>query len=145
MKISWGYKITFAYLVFVAGILFLVYKAANEDYDLVTEQYYEAELKYQEVIDQKDRVAKLSAPVQVRTSVSHIAIQFPKEFRNKEVKGELYLYRPSDDQQDIRKKFVTSEAAYETTFDHSLSGLYEIKLSWESEGQTYFYEQKKFF
>jgi hypothetical protein len=145
MKISWSYKITFLYLSFVTGILFLVYKAANEDYDLVTEQYYEAELKYQDVIDQKERVAKLSAPLQIKSSVDNISVQFPKEFSNKQIKGELYLYRPSDDQQDIRKRFTTSEAFYETAFGCDLSGLYEIKLSWESEGKTYFYEQKKFF
>ena len=145
MKISWGYKITFAYLAFVTGILFLVYKASNEEYDLVTEQYYEAELKYQDVIDQKERVAQLSAPLQINASVNIISIQFPKEFSEKAIKGELYLYRPSDDQQDIIKRFTTSEALYETAFGRDLSGLYEIKLSWESGGKTYFWEQKKFF
>ena len=60
MKISWGYKIAGAYLLFVAGIMFLVYKANNETYDLVTENYYEEELKFQNVIDKKQRASSLS-------------------------------------------------------------------------------------
>ena len=63
MKISWGHKILFAYLAFVAGIMFLVFKASQEDYDLVTANYYEAELKYQDIIDQKENTARLSAPL----------------------------------------------------------------------------------
>ena len=52
MKLSWGHKIAATYLVFVAGMVFLVFKANNEKFDLVTKDYYGAELKYQEVIDQ---------------------------------------------------------------------------------------------
>ena len=79
MKISWGYKIAGVYLLFVAGILFLVFKANNENYDLVTENYYEEELKFQNVIDQKDRSYSLSALPEINFENGELIIQFPQE------------------------------------------------------------------
>jgi hypothetical protein len=145
MRISWGYKILFVYLAFVAGILFLVFKANREKFDLVLPNYYEAELKYQDVIDQTQRAAELSAPPKITHSVNSVSIQLPGEFLNKEVKGELYLYRPSDASKDLRKSFTTAQAFTEIDLNNNLSGAYEVKLSWESQGKTFYNEQRIFF
>jgi len=75
MKISWGYKIVIGYLAFVLGILFLVYKANQQKFDLVTEDYYGEELKYQNIIDQKSNVTELSTAPVVTHSVDQINIQ----------------------------------------------------------------------
>ncbi|GAA4752816.1 FixH family protein [Flavisolibacter ginsenosidimutans] len=145
MRISWGYKIFMAYTTFALGILFLAYKASHQNFDLVTENYYEAELKYQDVIDQKSHVAQLSEAPKIQHTVNTVSVQLPKEFANKTVEGEIYLYRPSDASKDIRKKFSTAQAFYELNLDKDLSGSYEVKLSWQSEGKRFFQEQKIFF
>lgn len=145
MKISWGYKILIAYLAFVAGILFLAFKANREKFDLVTENYYAAELKYQDVIDQEQRVAALSEPPKIIHSVNSVTVHFPPEFLHKEIKGEVYLYRPSDASKDIRKKFSTKQAFINLKPEKDLSGSYEVKLFWQEAGKTFHYEQKIFF
>ena len=145
MKISWGYKILFVYLGFVAGILFLVYRASQEKFDLVTPNYYDAELKFQNVIDNKQRVAELSAPPKIIHSVNIVGIQLPGEFLNKDVKGELYLYRPSDASKDVRRSFTTNKSFIEIPLDKDLAGAYEVKLSWQADGQTFYNEQRIFF
>lgn len=145
MKINWGHKILFVYLAFVAGILFLAFKANRQKFDLVTSNYYEKELKFQDVIDQKQRVTELSAPPKISHSVNSIRIQLPGEFLNKEVKGEIYLYRPSDASKDVKKDFTTDKSFVEMMFDKNLSGAYEIKLSWQADGKTFYNEQRIFF
>lgn len=145
MKISWAYKILTVYLLFVAGIMFLVFKANGERYDLVTENYYEAEVKYQDVIDQKQRVAALSAPPEIEYDGRQLRIQFPSEFTGKVLQGELYLYRPSDAKKDIRQSFTVLDNQYTMKVPAGVSGMYDIKLSWKAGGQTYFMEKKKFF
>lgn len=145
MRISWGHKIFIAYTAFALGILFLAFKASQQNFDLVTEDYYEQELKYQEVIDQKSRTAQLSAPVQVTHSTSSLSIQLPAEFTNRAVQGEIYLYRASDAAKDIRKPFATNQASYDLAFGKELSGSYELKLSWEADGKRYFEEKRIFF
>jgi hypothetical protein len=145
MKISWAYKILIVYLMFVAGIMFLVFKANGERYDLVTENYYEAEVKYQDVIDQKQRVAALSAPPEISYKAGKLHIQFPSDFNGKVLQGELYLYRPSDAKKDFRQSFTSSDNQLFIDLPASISGMYDIKLSWQAGGQTYFMEKKKFF
>jgi hypothetical protein len=145
MKISWGQKILFAYLAFVAGIMFLAFKASQQKFDLVTSNYYDQELKFQNVIDQKQRVAELSAPPKISHSVNSVSIQLPNEFLNKPVKGEVYLYRPSDASKDIKTDFTTDKSFVEITLDKNLSGSYEVKLSWQAEGKTFYSEQRIFF
>ena len=145
MKISWGHKILFVYLAFVAGIIFLVYKASQEKFDLVTPNYYEAELKFQNVIDDEQRVAQLSAPPKISHSVNRVRIQFPQEFLNKQLEGELYLYRPSDASKDFRKKFTTDKNFIEIELDKDFSGSFDVKLSWKADGKDFYNEQRIFF
>ena len=145
MRVSWGYKILFFYLSFVIGMLFLVFKANSESFDLVTENYYEAELKYQDVIDQKSNVVDLTAPPKISHTVKSISVQMPPEFAAKTVEGEIYLYCPADSKKDIRKSFTTKEGFIAFEFEQELSGLYEVKLSWSANGKQFFQEQKIFF
>jgi hypothetical protein len=145
MRISWGYKIFIGYSLFVIGMLFLVYKASNQSFDLVTENYYEAELKYQEVIDQKERVANLSTPPKIQHTINSVSVQLPQEFTDKEVKGEVYLYRASDASKDIRQQFTATDGFYKLQMEKELSGMYEVKLSWQSGGKTFYHESRLFF
>jgi hypothetical protein len=145
MKISWAYKILAVYLLFVGGIMFLVFKANKERYDLVTDNYYEAEVKFQDIIDQKQRVANLSSPPEISYEGRQLRIQFPTDFAGKILQGELYLYRPSDATRDFRQFFTVSNNRYTIELPLTVSGLYDIKLSWKAGRQTYFMEKKKFF
>lgn len=145
MKINWGYKILIVYVAFVIGIMFLVFKANQQKFDLVTPNYYEAELKFQNVIDQKQRVAELSSQPKISHSVNSVSIQLPDEFLNKEVKGEVYLYCPSDASKDIKTGFTTKRGLIEMFLHKDLSGVYDLKLSWQADGKSYYNEQRIFF
>ncbi|RPD47358.1 FixH family protein [Paracnuella aquatica] len=145
MKINWGHRIAGVYILFVIGILYLVYRANNEEHDLVTEDYYGEELKYQSVIDQKDRVARLSAPPKMEVSGGKLLVSFPTEFDGTLTEGELYLYCPSNQGNDLRRSFSVTNGAFALQLPNDIQGLYDIKLTWKSGGKTYFQEQKQFF
>lgn len=145
MKISWGYKILFVYLLFVVGILFLVFKASQEKFDLVTPNYYDAELKFQNVINDRQRVAQLSAPPKITHSVNKVQVEFPHEFLNQDIQGEIYLYRPSNASKDFKRKFTANKNFIEITLDRNFSGSYELKLSWKVNKATFYHEQRIFF
>jgi len=145
MRISWGYKISIVYSLFAVGILFLAYKASRQNFDLVTENYYDAELKYQDVIDQKSNVAVLSEPPKISHTLTTVRVELPKEFSNMPVQGEIYLYRPSDAGKDIRRNFATGNGYYQLDLGKDLSGAYELKLSWEAGGKRFYHEKRLFF
>lgn len=145
MKLSWGYKILIVYLLFVAGIVFLVISASRQKFDLVTNDYYSEELKYQQIIDQAANAAKLSAPVSVIKSAGALKIIFPAEMNSKKKKVNFYLYCPADAKKDFRKTMEVHDSTFTQVLPAGIAGLYELKLSWETEGITYYHDQKIFF
>ena len=145
MKLSWGYKILFGYLLFVAGMVFLVVKASTEKFDLVTKDYYDEELKYQQVIDQASNAAALSAPVVIEKTAAALKITFPDEMNEQKKMIDFYLYHPADAKKDFRKTIELTENNITQALPAGINGLYELKLTWTAGGVKYYYEQKIFF
>ena len=145
MKLSWGYKIMFVYIAFVAGMGVLVLKASNQKFDLVTKDYYDQELKYQQVIDQAANSSRLSAPVTIERKESGLKINFPDEMKNKKKLIDFYLYYAADAKKDFRKSFELDENELVQALPVGMKGMYELKLSWETDGVKYYFEQKLFF
>ena len=145
MKLSWGYKIMFVYITFVAGMSFLIYKASTQEFDLVTKDYYEQELKYQQVIDQSANASKLSMPVNIEKKEAELKISFPDEMKNKKKLVDFYLYYAADANKDFRRSFELNENELAQALPVGMTGMYELKLTWETEGVKYYHEQKIFF
>ena len=145
MKISWGHKIATAYLLFVGGIVFLVFKANSEKFDLVTKDYYGEELKYQQVIDQSANANALSMPVQVEKSSNELIIRFPGEMKGKQIEGDFYLYYPANAARDYRKTFAINTIEMRQPLPAGMSGMYQLKLSWVAGGKKYYHEKKILF
>jgi len=145
MKLSWGYKILFVNITFVAGMGFLVFKASSQKFDLVTKDYYDEELKYQDIIDQSANTAKLSAPLVAERSAGGLKINFPAEMKNKQKSIDFYLYYPADAKKDFRKLIDLSENEFTQPLPEAMRGNYELKLTWEIDGVKYYFEKKLFF
>ena len=145
MKVSWGYKIMFVYIAFVAGIGFLAFKANNEKFDLVTKDYYEQELKYQQIIDQSANTSNLSTPVTIEKREGELRISFPDAMKDKKKQVDFYLYYAADAKKDFRKSFEVNENELAQALPVGMKGMYELKLSWEAEGVKYYFEKKLFF
>ena len=135
----------FVYLAFVAGIGFLVFKASNQEFDLVTKDYYEQELKYQQVIDQSANASKLSTPVSIEKKEGQLKISFPEEMKNKKKLVDFYLYHAADAKKDFRRSFELNENELAQALPVGMKGMYELKLTWETEGVKYYHERKIYF
>jgi hypothetical protein len=141
---NWGYKILTVYIVFILGILFMVFKSSGQDADLVTEDYYAKELKYQEKIDEAGRVAALSAPVSCEIKNNELVIVFPKDFNGRQLQGEAVLYCPSDEDKDLKTGFTVQDRAVIIPVPKINRGLHELHLSWKDGEVTYYLEKKIF-
>lgn len=144
MKINWGYKIAGFYLVFVCGIMWLVFQSSQQKVDLVTQDYYAQELKYQERIDRTRRASELSAPLQVLQNGRQVSLKFPVEFSGKQISGDLTLYCPADKDRDVTIPLVTENNAVQFTIPEKNKGLHELQVSWESGGKTYYFSKTLF-
>ena len=135
----------FVYIAFVAGIGFLIFKASNQEFDLVTKDYYEQELKYQQVIDQSANASRLSMPLYIEKKEAELKISFPDEMKNKKKLVDFYLYYAADAKRDFRRSFELNENELAQALPVGMKGMYELKLTWETEGVKYYHEQKIYF
>ncbi len=141
---SWGKKIMFVYIVFVAGILFLVYKSSSQKVDLVTPDYYKKELAFQHTIEERERVNALSGKTSFCQIDSELIITLPKEMMNKSVEVDATLYCPSDKEKDIHFNTSTSSGKFKWTLSLETKGYFEIHLRWIAD-QLAFYQEDKLF
>jgi hypothetical protein len=142
MKLNWGHKIILVFLVFVIGMLFLVYKSSQQKMDLVQKDYYADELKYQEVINASKNAKEIGGELKVIRKGGHLLISLPAGLHSGSVKGIAHLYYAADENKDISKSFTTSTGEFEMELFTMMNGNYTLKLNLEWSGKEYYYEQK---
>jgi hypothetical protein len=144
MKINWGHKILAIYLVFIAGIAFMVVMSTRQKIDLVTPDYYAEEIKFQEKIDEINNASKLSSPVNYSIVEGVLILEFPKEFKGKKLTGQVMIYCPSDVNKDINRNLDVSGNTMKIMLPELNKGAHIIKIKWSSEGIQYYFEKNLF-
>ncbi len=140
MKISWGFKITLLYAAFAAGIVTLVVASSRQKIDLVSKDYYEAELGFQKVIDASNNQSKLSHPVTVYANGSDVNFDFPAEFKGKIINGSVQFYSPANDAWDKKVDFKTENTTYAVQRSVLHNTRYTVKLSFAVDGKNFYQE-----
>jgi len=139
-KISWGTRIAILYGGFVVLIVMLVWGSMRQHFDLVSKDYYEQELKYQEVIDAHKNQAALSAPVAFRAAPERIVLLFPAECAEQGISGTVSFYAPVDGRWDRTVNVETRHSAFVIPRGQLHPTKYIMKISWTSGGKKYYQE-----
>jgi len=138
---SWGKGITVVFIVFGLGIGFLVYKSMTKNIDLVTSNYYEKELKYQEQIDKINNTNSLKQAVKFEFTGSALVITYP-EAKNG-VTGEISFYKPSDAKNDFKLKVEPSADMKQVLSTENLhKGMWKVQINWAMDGKEFFNEER---
>jgi len=139
---NWGNRLVLVFLVFGAGMGYLVYRSMNTDYELVESDYYKQELRYQNVIDEHNSATALSTAVNIEKKEGALLIQFPEEMKNKSLTGELYFYCAYDSKKDKRVTLQSDSKGVQTIPPGTiLPGSYTVKIKWSNGDKSYYSEQ----
>ena len=135
----WGHGIAIFFTCFVAFMIFMVVKSFQQNIDLVTENYYEQELKFQQQIDKIHNTKKLDEQVTVRLEDEGLLITFPDL---ESIKGHIQVFRPSDAQFDLERTIDLDGHNRQSISTASLpAGFYRIKIDWNAEGKEFYTEE----
>jgi len=140
MKINWGTGIIIAFAVFMAFIMFFVFKVqSNSFYDneLVVEEYYKQERVLQSQLDKEQNAVSLVHKVYVQDIGKEIRIDFPEEFDGSKITGKVSLYRPSSQKLDF--EIPISLSAHHLLIPKSdlAGGRWDITVNWQYNGKGY--------
>ena len=142
MKFNWGHKILIVYLIFICGILLLAFKSSQQKFDLVQQDYYGAELKYQEVIDATKHASELGADLGVLVRGSYLQITLPPTFKKSETNGVAHLYCIADEKGDMTKQIKSNNGELVLALLKTMKGNYTLKLRVQNKGVDYYFEKK---
>lgn len=137
---DWGKGILLTIIAFVGFILTLVIiSVRQDDIHLVTENYYEKEIKYQDQIDRETSAAGLNREVLVFDSQSKtVVLDLPVG-----AKGNLQLFRPSDARLDQELSLdILEEGKTTVPLEKLKAGYWKVQLTWTENGVD-FYQEKK--
>lgn len=139
---NWGAKIAVVYCTFAAGIGYMAYRAATQNFDLVTPDYYAEELKHQSRIDAIDNANALRTSLEYSLQNGAIQFTFPSECIGKDLHGIVKLYCPSDAMKDIQRSFTIKDSSYAFVIPAETKGLREIQVTWYAAGKEYYFSKK---
>jgi hypothetical protein len=141
-KFSWGTGIVIGIITFVVISVSMTVIFMTQDVSLVSDNYYEKSLTYQDEIDKQSRTNALDEQVKINFNGEIINILFPVEYLNKSISGEIYFYRPSDSKFDFKMPLELNEEGNQIILAKSFEkGFWRMKLNWTMDGNGYFNER----
>ncbi|WP_347158768.1 FixH family protein [Pontibacter chitinilyticus] len=140
----WPYAIITAMLLFMGYIASFVYQAMNQDVDLVSKNYYEQELAFQDHMNAVDRTKEMGdVAVTYNAEAQTISLQLPKPFSGKRISGKINFFRPSNDKLDFELPFQPDASLYQVLNAAKLEkGYWKVRVNYSADQQTYFTEQR---
>ncbi|MFD2244941.1 FixH family protein [Pontibacter ruber] len=139
----WPYAIIAAMVLFMGYIAMFVYKAMNQDVDLVSKNYYEQEIQYQDHIEKVGRtVAAGDVAVNYNAEAHTILLQLPESFKGQPINGKINLFRPSDDQLDQEIPLQLGRDLSQLIETQKLEkGLWKVRVNFSAGNETYYNEK----
>ncbi len=126
-----------AFIIFILSMLFL-FPNGQKNSEMVTDNYYEEELKYQDVIDAKERGDQLQEKPVYSQDKNGIRITFPKDYNNSNATVKFVLNRTDDQNLDIYKSVqLDANKSFLIPAQVLTVGNYTLRLSWAKDKKDY--------
>lgn len=139
---SWGKILLVTYLTFIGVMLFMVVKSFQQDFDMVNDDYYAAELKFQDQIDATANAVQFADSIIVDRVGETIHVQFPSAFHTATT-GELYFYKASDADKDVKQPLqLDGKGTQQFNKSDFSKGFYTVKINWEKNNVKYYTEKE---
>ncbi len=137
---SWGHGVFIAlaaFIIFILSMLFL-FPNGQKNSEMVTDNYYEEELKYQDVIDAKKRADELQEKPVYSQDRAGIKITFPQDYNNSNTTVKFVLNRTDDQNLDVHKVVqLDVNRSFVIPAQVLKMGNYTLRLSWTKDKTDY--------
>jgi hypothetical protein len=137
--LSWGWGIAIVYGLFLIVTIGSAIYTTTLDYFLVSEDYYQKGIDYQDQIDKVKRTSELVESVSwlYNPNTQVVQFQYPVELSS----GKVVFYRPSNSNLD---RYVKIEKGVDNqqiiNIRNWQKGYWKIKVDWQMKNETFFNE-----
>lgn len=140
----WPVGIILGSLLFVGIFAAFVVIACTHRAELVSDNYYDQEIKFQKRIDSASRAQQLTPVTAIYNPASRsVTVSLPREHAGQNLTGEIVLYRPSASGQDRHVALTPDNSGNQTlNVADAPQGLWRIRVQWTVRGLDYYFDQK---
>jgi hypothetical protein len=141
MKLHWGQGIFITMVIFVIMMTSFMVRAFNNQEELVTEEYYQEELKYQERIDHMTNATEAGEAMRTEIAPGSLQLIFPARFNGTAITGSAHLLKPNDSRADRTLELKVDKDG-RCTIDTKdwMKGLYHLQVDWRAAEVDHFSE-----
>jgi len=140
----WPIGLVLFLILFAAYIVGFVVFASRQKMDLVREDYYDQEIRFQQQIDRVQRTAPVLADADIvyDRAGGLITVSLPSVKQN-DISGTLSFYRPSDAGLDSNVKLGLDAAGRQSVSVRALrAGLWKVRVQWKAASREYYFEKQ---
>lgn len=138
-NLNWGHGLAIALGCFILFILFLIFifPMGKQNAEMISTNYYEEELQYQDIIDAKNNAAKLEQTPTYKPTAEGILITFPQTIKVDENTVNFVLFRTEDSNLDVKKEVTLQHNLFLIPAKVISAGSYTLKLKWTENKKPY--------
>ena len=143
-KNLWPLALISLFSVFIIAILLFVVFSHYHKVDLVSSDYYEQGLKYQQQIERikHSRLSVNQLRLEYNPPERALIINFPDSLSTKALEGTIVLFRPADARQDKIIPLLIGHDHRQAIQLHDLAdGLWRIKIFWRKDSTEFYQEE----
>ena len=144
MRLNWAMGITAIYLIFALVMIGLVLFSTTQRVELVSQNYYENEIKYQSHIETVKRTQELKEKPIWNIRKDKIEILFPASIDERTISGTYKFYRPSNSGADFTIPVKLIQHSQNVDIAKLIKGMWKLQISWRMNGIDY-YDETVFF
>jgi len=135
----WPIAITGFFILAAMFLAVFIVWAVRQREDLVSANYYENEIRYQQQLDSMNR----SRPFAAQTAITYdaaqhsIVINLP-DARIQSASGRIHLYRPSDARLDREVPLaIDADGVQRLDASKLVAGLWKVRIKWNAAGEEF--------
>ncbi len=127
----------------LAMVIFVI-KSRSVDHSLVTDNYYEEDIKYQAHMNKVANSQALDTDLAInKLPGRQVELKFPD--LKTDISGEVWFYRPNDSSKDFKLDIKPDgEGAFTVDGKDLLPGLWRVKVQWQA-GEDKYYKEKELY
>ena len=140
----WPHAIITWFVIFAAAMAAWVTFAVRQNMDLVSSDYYEQEVRFQQQLDRLNRTAAISRKVilNYEATKQEVTLRLPAGPLAAGTVGQVHFYRPSDAALDFQVPLAVDADGLQRIGTSAVrGGLWKVRVQWNTAGQGYFFEQ----
>lgn len=138
---NWGYKILTTIILFLIGMLSMVYIAFKQTNEMIDSDYYDKEIKYQTVIQAKENLQNQYSGILLQKQNNQILLNIPIEAGISVQDGNIDFVKMSEASKDQSIKINTDiEGKQIIDISQFEKGEYLYRISWTKANNDYFQE-----